>query len=114
MNTLLDSADFVLAGIKLFIPSSLILKKTFIRNAEPKHSLLSFFNRADPLFKDSILSIRRITNLDGPPSNKVELTLSSSRVPYNIFLSGWECGMTPVIPPPIRCFECQRFRHMAN
>ena len=58
--------------------------------------------------------VRRRTNDDGSVSPRVEFTMAFARVPRSICLLGYSYPLTPVIPPPRRCFTCQTFRHISN
>ena len=113
-NTLVRSQDLMRGGFKLFIPSSLIRKKAFTGPIDPKYSASDIAGRLDPALRDLTVAVRRRTNDDGSISSKVEFTMAVSRVPRNVRLLGYSYPLTPVIPPPRRCFNCQRFRHIST
>ena len=113
-NTLVRSKDLMWGDFRLFIPSSLIRKKAFIGPIDPKYSASDIANRLDPDLRDLTVAVRRRTNDDGSISSRVEFTMAVARVPRNVRLLGYSYPLTPVIPPPRRCFTCQRFRHISN
>ena len=113
-NSLILSVDLKMAGYKLLIPSSLLRKKAFIRDVDPKYSPKEIIDRLDQSSKDIITSARRRTNKDGSLTDTIEFTLATHEIPRFVFARGFECALTPVIPAPRRCFKCQRFRHVAD
>ena len=44
----------------------------------------------------------------------MEFTLATREIPRFVFVRGFECALTPVIPAPRRCYKWQRFRHVAD
>ena len=113
-NTLVRSQELMRGGFKLFIPASLIRKKAFTGPIDPKYSATEILCKLDPSVWESVVAVRRRTNEDGSASPRVEFTMAVSRVPRNLRIMGYSCPLTPVIPPPRRCFTCQRFRHISN
>ena len=101
-------------GFKLFIPASLIRKKAFTGPIDPKYSATEIVCKLDPSVRDSVVAVRRRTNEDGSASARVEFTMAVSRVPLNLRIMGYSYPLTPVIPPPRRCFTCQRFRRSSR
>ena len=81
-NSLILSVDLKLAGYKLFIPSSLLTKKAFIRDVEPGYSPKEIVNRMYRRSKDIITTALRRTNKGGSFTTKTTLiTLSVTRAP---------------------------------
>ena len=113
-NTLVRSQDLMRGGFKLFIPSSLIRKKAFTGPIDLRYSASDIVDKLDSETRDAMISVRRRTNDDGTVSARVEFTLAVARVPRSVRLLGYSFPLTPVIPPPRRCFTCQRFRHISN
>ena len=113
-NTLVRSQELMRGGFKLFIPSSLLRKKTSTGPIDPKYSAADIVCKLDPAVREAVVAIRRRTNEDGSTSARVEFTMAVSRVPHNLRIMGYSYPLTPVIPPPRRCFACQRFRHISN
>ena len=113
-NTLVRSQDLMRGGVKLFIPSSLIRKKAFTGPIDFRYSASNIVYKLDPEIRDVMMSVRRRINDEGSVSTRVEFTLAVARVPRSIRLHGYSYPLTPVIPPPRRCFTCQRFRHISN
>ena len=113
-NTLVRSRDLMRGGFKLFIPASLIRKKAFTSLIDPKYSAMDIADRLDRDLRDVTVAVRRRTNDDGSISSRVEFTMAVARVPCNVRLLGYSYPLTPVIPPPRRCFTYQRFRHISN
>ena len=62
----------------------------------------------------SILSIRRRTLDDGSASDRVEFVFSTINIPRRLSFASVAFDLTPVIPPPKRCFSCQRFTHISE
>ena len=113
-NSLILSVDLIMTGYKLFIPSSLLRKKAFIRDVEPRYSPKEIVNRLDRRSKDIITSARRRTNQDGSLTDTIEFTLATREIPRFVFVRGFGCALTPVISAPRRYYKCQRFRHVAD
>ena len=113
-NLLITSHELRIAGYKAFLPISMVRKKATIRDIDVRHSPISILNRLDSRSRDIVTSIRRRTDNDGAPLDTVELTMETSSIPSTISLSGFELELFPVIPPPCRCYTCQRFRHISS
>ena len=101
-------------GFSLFIPASLIHKKAFTGPIDPKYSAADIVRKLDPSVRGEVVAVRRRTNEDGSASTRVEITMAVPRVPRNPLIMGYSYPLTPVIPPPRRCFTCQRFHHISN
>ena len=113
-NLLISSHELKMTGYKAFLPISMIRKKATFRDIDPRHSPITILNRLDSRSRDIVTAVRRRTNNEGAPSETIELTLETTTIPSSVSLSGFELELFPVIPPPRRCYTCQRYRHVSN
>ena len=92
----------------------IIRKKAFTGPVNLRYLAADIIDKRDPALREFVVAVRRRTNQDGSPSGSVEFTMAVARVPRSLRLLGYSYSLTPVIPPPRRCFTCQRFRHITN
>ena len=106
-NILVDSVALRDFGVHAYIPASLVQKKAFARNIPSEYSAAELSIRLELDTLSSILSIRR-RNLDvGSASDRVEFVFSTINIPRKLSLASVVFDLTPVIPPPKRCYCCQ-------
>ena len=113
-NVLVYSTALQDFGVHAYIPAFLVQKKVFARKIPSEYSAADLSTRFDPDILSSILSIRRRTLDDGSASDRVEFVFSTTNIPRKLSLASVVFDLTPVIPPPKRCFCCQRFRHISE
>ena len=113
-NTLVYSSALQKFGVHAYIPASLVQKREFARNIPAEYSASDLSTRLDPDMLSSVLSIRRRTLVDGSASDRVEFVFSTVNILRRLSLASVAFDVTPVIPPPKRCFCCQRFRHISE
>lgn len=72
---------------------------------------------AENLKKDGVIEVRRmkkkIDNVLVDSANHI-LTFNSTKLPTEIKIAYYNVKVRPYIPPPTRCFNCQKFGHVSN
>ena len=58
-----------------------------------------------------VVAVHRITNRRTGPTPVLILTFSGTTIPNSIKVGYENCRVSPYIPNPLRCFNCQQFGH---
>lgn len=113
-NSLIDSEKLRDKNYRVVIPNSIAQKRGLIREVDTDCSALSIADRITETDKNKLISIKRRVASDNTILDTMELTFESQELPENILIKKFEFPITPIIPRPTRCFNCQRYRHFAG
>lgn len=113
-NLILDYFTNNLTNYITSVPSSLFYKKGFIKNVEIDINLSELYQHMDDYAKPIIIGLKRRTNIEKGPIDIVELIFNTSTIPRTVKIYDLLFQITPIIPNPVRCYYCQRFRHTAD
>lgn len=113
-NRLINSPILISKFYKVYIPNSLKFTKCVIKDVDCSISVNDFMSRLGPDVVLRIASIRQRVTFNKHMLEPMEIKYFGTAPLPNILVSSFEFPLTPIIMKPIRCFYCQRFRHVES
>lgn len=111
-NSLIMSKDIFKAKYRVYIPNSMKISKGIVRDIDCSISATEFAERLSIEDRTNLISIKRRISFNNQIIDTFELSYASSSIPENVIVSSFELPLKPIIPRPIRCDKCQRYRHV--
>ncbi|XP_051167220.1 uncharacterized protein LOC127285312 [Leptopilina boulardi] len=111
-NVLLGSSELIENKYRVYIPKSLKFVKGMVREVDCSLSANNIADRMNQESLKDLVSIKRRITYDNHMLDIIELTYLGSKLPSTVQLSYFEFPVVPIDPRPLRCYKCQRYRHV--